>query len=547
MLLDFGLAKTLLEPERLGFAKIIYAAQHSDYQLLLEGFEQIGLILNRENPMRDMQGIQLLMSDTQAASNSRALYRRYGDAAKLRRKARKKVQNANKDKQKSLERKNPVDAWPGSLMFFFRTTGLLRGLCSTLDVQQKYLSIMASKAEQALKQRFPQVVASPPPLLYASHADKSVSAVGAKRINAALETALCKVLEDLYSSGDLVGAQVCVYRNGHMCASVCCGTLGKVDPRPVQQDTLFNCFSVTKGVVCTALHMLLERAGKSLSYTDTVASIWPAFACNGKEATTIKHVLCHQSGLQHALPEKLGLKDLANFDHCVKHIETCQPVWPPEDERTAYHYFTFGWLAGELMRRLDSHQNTQKEKELSKVVGRNVDRIVAEEIAAKIGCDTEFMIGVNATDYETLENTGRLAILSSSMVAGRNAADAAEIEELIKGVEDEAKKTEEDGEVKGGVLPKLRSEAAAVSALVASLKGREYLADPRIFNDKVLRQAVVPAANGHFSARSLAKFYAILANGGELDGTRCFCVGCSDVDAVITIKKIAGRALQVSA
>jgi CubicO group peptidase (beta-lactamase class C family) len=325
------------------------------------------------------------------------------------------------------------------------------------------------------------------------------------------------VLEDLHSSGALVGAQVCVYHQGHMCASVCCGTLGKVDPRPVRQDTLFNCFSVTKGVVCTALHMLLERAGKSLSYTDKVASIWPAFACNGKEATTIKHVLCHQSGLQHALPDKLALKELADFDYCVKHIETCQPIWPPEDERTAYHYFTFGWLVGELMRRLDSHQNTQNE---ASKVGRDVNRIVADEIAAKLGCDTEFMIGVDANEYETLENTGRLAILSSSMVAGRNAADAAEIEELIKGVEDEAKKTEEDGEVKGGVLPKLKSEAAAVSALVASLKGREYLADPRIFNDKTLRQAVVPAANGHFSARSLAKFYALLANGGELDGTR---------------------------
>ena len=133
------------------------------------------------------------------------------------------------------------------------------------------------------------------------------------------------------------------------------------------------------------------------------------------------------------------------------------------------------------------------------------------------------MIGVDATEYETLETTGRLAILSSSMVAGRNAADAAEIEELIKGVEEEAKKTEEDGEVKGGVLPKLKSEAAAVSALVASLKGREYLADPRIFNDKILRQAVVPAANGHFSARSLAKFYALLANGGELNGAMLSC------------------------
>ena len=104
------------------------------------------------------------------------------------------------------------------------------------------------------------------------------------------------------------------------------------------------------------------------------------------------------------------------------------------------------------------------------------------------------------------------------MVAGRNAADAAEIEELIKGVEEEATKTEADGEIKGGVLPKLKSEAAAVSALVSSLKGREYLADPRIFNDMKLREAVVPAANGHFSARGLAKFYAVLANGGELDG-----------------------------
>ena len=97
------------------------------------------------------------------------------------------MQNANKNKQQSLERKNPVDAWPGSLMFFFRTTGLLRGLCSTLDVQQKYLSIMAAKAERALKLRFPDVVAYPPPLLYASHSDATVPAVDAKYINAALK------------------------------------------------------------------------------------------------------------------------------------------------------------------------------------------------------------------------------------------------------------------------------------------------------------------------------------------------------------------------
>lgn len=506
VLLDFGLAKTLEKSERLGFAKMVYAAQQSDYQLLLEGFNQMGLILNRENPMRDMQGIQLLMSDTKGASSSRAMYRRYSAAAKLRRQARKKVEQANKDKQKGPDRKNPVDAWPGSLMFFFRTTGLLRGLCSTLEVQQKYLSIMAKSAERALMERYPEVVATPPPLVYTSHADGSADS---SAVNVELENALGLVLEKLHASGDLVGAQVCVYRHGAMAASVCCGTLGKVDPRPVQPDTLFNCFSVTKGVVTTALHMLLERAGKDLSYEDTVASLWPEFACCGKEDTTIKHVLCHQSGLQHALPKQLGLKELADFDHCVKHMATCEPIWPPTDERTAYHYFTFGWLVGELMRRLDKQQ--QKEE------SRSVEKIIAEDIAEKLQCENEFMIGVGGAGAR-LEEAGRLATLSSSMVAGRNAADAAEIEELIKGVEEEATKTEADGEIKGGVLPKLKSEAAAVSALVSSLKGREYLADPRIFNDMKLREAVVPAANGHFSARGLAKFYAVLANGGELDG-----------------------------
>ena len=61
-------------------------------------------------------------------------------------------------------RKNPVDAWPGSIMFFFRTTGLLRGLCSALDVEQPYLAIMAEAAARALRARYPQK--PPPPLLH---------------------------------------------------------------------------------------------------------------------------------------------------------------------------------------------------------------------------------------------------------------------------------------------------------------------------------------------------------------------------------------------
>ncbi|WP_101296057.1 serine hydrolase domain-containing protein [Halegenticoccus soli] len=40
------------------------------------------------------------------------------------------------------------------------------------------------------------------------------------------------------------------------------------------------------------------------------------------------------------------------------------------------------------------------------------------------------------------------------------------------------------------------------------------------FNTEAIHRAVIPAANGIGTARDMARFYACLANGGELDGTR---------------------------
>eukprot|EP01052_Picozoa_sp_SAG31_P011394 SAG31_NODE_643_length_13291_cov_6.294042_3_plen_89_part_00 len=69
------------------------------------------------------------MSDTFAATDARKLHRRYGSAARLRRRNVAATTSGTSAKAQRT-RRNPVDAWPGSLMFFFRTTGLLRGLCS---------------------------------------------------------------------------------------------------------------------------------------------------------------------------------------------------------------------------------------------------------------------------------------------------------------------------------------------------------------------------------------------------------------------------------
>ena len=139
--------------------------------------------------------IQLSMSDTTGASSSRKLFRRYGAASKMRRAARKAALAKAGPKAKQA-RKNPVDAWPGALMFFFRTTGLLRGLCSALGVEQRYLSIMAKAAERALRERYMEPLRNPPPLLWAGE--------DASRCGSSLERKLGQMLEELHASGDLV-------------------------------------------------------------------------------------------------------------------------------------------------------------------------------------------------------------------------------------------------------------------------------------------------------------------------------------------------------
>ena len=84
--------------------------------------------------------------------------------------------------------------------------------------------------------------------------------------DARLQARLGDALAALHASGELVGAQVCVWQHGVQLASVCCGTLGKVDPRPVRPDTLFNCFSVTKGVLATAVRLGATRARVAASH-----------------------------------------------------------------------------------------------------------------------------------------------------------------------------------------------------------------------------------------------------------------------------------------
>jgi CubicO group peptidase (beta-lactamase class C family) len=94
------------------------------------------------------------------------------------------------------------------------------------------------------------------------------------------------------------GAAVAIYHRGVKVVDLWGGTRDEFadrGPEPWQRDTLTMCFSTTKGVVSTAVHMLADRG--LIDYDEPVATYWPEFARNGKERVTVRHLLAHNGGL----------------------------------------------------------------------------------------------------------------------------------------------------------------------------------------------------------------------------------------------------------
>jgi len=52
---------------------------------------------------------------------------------------------------------------------------------------------------------------------------------------------------------------VCAYKDGKVIIDTAAGVLGRYDPRPVQPDSLFPVFSVTKGVTAGMIHWLVDK------------------------------------------------------------------------------------------------------------------------------------------------------------------------------------------------------------------------------------------------------------------------------------------------
>ncbi|AXL11207.1 class A beta-lactamase-related serine hydrolase [Microbacterium foliorum] len=181
-------------------------------------------------------------------------------------------------------------------------------------------------------------------------------------------------------SGDPGGAQLCIYHEGRVVVDLWTGT----DPNTgdaIDGDSLFVLWSTTKGMVAILAALLIERG--QLDPEQRVSSVWPEFGVGGKGQTTVAHVLSHAAGLPF-FPSGAGIqsRDLPNWALCTETLAAAEPLWAP-GTASWYHPFTFGYLNGEVIRR---------------VAGKSVSDLFDEYVATPLGVD--FWIGGLPTSRE---------------------------------------------------------------------------------------------------------------------------------------------------
>jgi CubicO group peptidase (beta-lactamase class C family) len=284
------------------------------------------------------------------------------------------------------------------------------------------------------------------------------------------------------------GAAVCVYQHG-VCVADLWGGYRDSFGSPWLRDTMSPSFSTTKGVASTVVHVLADRG--LVDYDRRVADYWPEFAQAGKERITVRHVLAHQSGLHHIRRMVDRAERMLDWEYMIRAIERAAPAYEP-GTRTGYHGLTYGYLVGEIVQR---------------VTGRRFSELVRELIAEPLGLDGMY-IGTPPDQLHRAAKLiwpeGGLFVLSGLGRLHWNGREAPELLAwpawVLQGLLDLF-----------GVRLDLTSIADALMP-----RGISHFD----FGAAETLSVAIPAANGLFTARSLARMYAALAGGGAIDGAR---------------------------
>ena len=154
-------------------------------------------------------------------------------------------------------------------------------------------------------------------------------------------------LENFRSRGDL-GSACAVYVEGRRVVDVWAGVADARTGRPWEAGTSAVIFSCSKGVLAICAYLLVQEG--RLDLDAPVVAYWPEFGAQAKTAITSRQILAHRAGLP-ALDRDLTLDQALAWDPVIRAIEAQQPLWPPEAGHF-YHAMTYGWLIGEVIRRI---------------------------------------------------------------------------------------------------------------------------------------------------------------------------------------------------
>ena len=287
-----------------------------------------------------------------------------------------------------------------------------------------------------------------------------------------------------------VGAAVAVTVDGKPVVDLWGGYADPQRTRPWSRDTLVNVYSTTKGLTAICAHRLVDQ-GK-LDLEAPVAKYWPEFAQAGKDKMPVKFLLSHRSGLP-AVKKPLPREVFFQWDAMCAALAAQEPWWEP-GTNFGYHALTYGWLVGEVIRRAS---------------GKTPGTYFREEIVEPLGLDA--YIGLDAKyDARTAE------------IIGAPPPKPGETNQMMEMLRDP-----ESMSAKAITNPPIN--------VVLDANSREW------------RAMELPSANGHATARSIARAYGAVARGGEIDGyrvltpesiVRCYTEQSRGVDLVM---KVRGR------
>ena len=296
--------------------------------------------------------------------------------------------------------------------------------------------------------------------------------------------ATIQVLLDELVTGDRErGLQVAAYLDGQLIIDAWSGIADPTTGRAVDGETLFSVFSTGKGVVATVIHLLAERG--QLGYAVPIGQYWPEFGTHGKAGITVRQALAHTAGLPQ-LPDGVQPADLCDWEGICRGIAELSPLWEPGTQ-PGYHALSYGWLLGEVARRVD---------------GRAFAQIVREEICAPLGI-------INLYFGIPDEVEARVALME---------------------IDPHAEPP-----------PPLPADALMLRAVPPSLQPVAHFA-----NRPDVRRASIPGGGGIMNARALARHYAALAgdlpDASQLLATERLRLATTlQTDAMDLVLGVAGR------